>query len=346
MRVKSFSKFVSFFLIITMTIALIVTTLPIFSNAAEPHSLTLICTSSEVKMPDMNWNIYRVGERGENGSFKLTGDFADYPVSLANLSSASASQDAADTLENYAVIVSIACMNSGKTNSEGSITFSSIDSGLYLLSGSNKVIGDKLYDPSPILIEVSDSDEIFDMVSYPKIKVRELPSSSTVLYSVSKVWLNDEHYLQGRPKSIIVGLYRDGVFQEEITLNDLNNWTYTWMSDTMAEWRIVEVQVPEYYYVVYRANATQYVAVNTYDNTGTQDETTQFTTEDNTMDTSETETTVTETKTGTDKNNNPPKETGDSKKLPQTGQLWWPVPILLTGGLVLIVIGSKLRSKK
>ena len=33
-------------------------------------------------------------------------------------------------------------------------------------------------------------------------------------------------------------------------------------------------------------------------------------------------------------------------KLPQTGQLWWPVPVLAGAGLVLVVVGFRLHSKK
>ena len=40
-------------------------------------------------------------------------------------------------------------------------------------------------------------------------------------------------------------------------------------------------------------------------------------------------------------NTPPPTEPGkpDQPSLPQTGQLWWPVPLLLVGGLLLVVIG-------
>ena len=31
--------------------------------------------------------------------------------------------------------------------------------------------------------------------------------------------------------------------------------------------------------------------------------------------------------------------THHNTRLPQTGQLWWPVPVLLAGGLVLVIIG-------
>ena len=43
--------------------------------------------------------------------------------------------------------------------------------------------------------------------------------------------------------------------------------------------------------------------------------------------------------------NTPGNPPGDTPKLPQTGQLWWPVPILGSGGLLLIAIGARLRRK-
>lgn len=36
---------------------------------------------------------------------------------------------------------------------------------------------------------------------------------------------------------------------------------------------------------------------------------------------------------------------GSSEKLPQTGQLWWPVPVMSAGGLVMLVVGAKLHEK-
>lgn len=35
----------------------------------------------------------------------------------------------------------------------------------------------------------------------------------------------------------------------------------------------------------------------------------------------------------------------ESEKLPQTGQLWWPVPVLVLGGLIFVAIGLKLWKK-
>ena len=44
-------------------------------------------------------------------------------------------------------------------------------------------------------------------------------------------------------------------------------------------------------------------------------------------------------------NNPPPKTTTPPPKLPQTGQLWWPVPFLAAGGILLILIGILKRMR-
>ncbi len=61
----------------------------------------------------------------------------------------------------------------------------------------------------------------------------------------------------------------------------------------------------------------------------------------------QTYTTVVSPPPGGDTPGNPPGDTPGNppEKLPQTGQLWWPVPILGGAGLLLIAIGAKLRRK-
>lgn len=54
-------------------------------------------------------------------------------------------------------------------------------------------------------------------------------------------------------------------------------------------------------------------------------------------ETDPTETTAPDETTEPDKPTDPPKPSGG--KLPQTGQLWWPVPVLLLAGIMLVLIG-------
>lgn len=64
----------------------------------------------------------------------------------------------------------------------------------------------------------------------------------------------------------------------------------------------------------------------------------------------QTYTTVVSPPPGTPSGGNPPANPpanppGDVPRLPQTGQLWWPLPFLCGGGLALILIGTRIRRK-
>ena len=50
----------------------------------------------------------------------------------------------------------------------------------------------------------------------------------------------------------------------------------------------------------------------------------------------------TETEKKTEKESETPK-TPDKPKLPQTGQLWWPVPLLIAAGIAFILTGALRR---
>lgn len=303
-----------------MMFCLAASVLPAIAKAAEPRNMTLICRSSDVDLADMPWNIYLVGERTVENSLQLTGDFAEYPVSIGNLTSTSELQDAADTLENYAVIDKITPLSTGKTDENGSLCFDGLEIGIYLIAGESITIGETKYIPSPTLLEVSASDEVYDITVYPKIQEHKTITSDKTVYTVKKVWVGDENDLSVRPESIVLQFYCGENLDREITLSDENDWSYTWESDVESVWNIKELNVPENYSVVYRGNEVQYLVVNTYK--------------------ASVGTTVAATSAAIGKN-----EAGGTTKLPQTGQLWWPVPVLIALGLILIVVGARLHAK-
>lgn len=67
--------------------------------------------------------------------------------------------------------------------------------------------------------------------------------------AVKKVWENEEGYGNVRPASIDVQLLQDGEIIETVTLNEANNWAYTWkhMDIKHYKWEVKEVNVPEGY---------------------------------------------------------------------------------------------------
>jgi hypothetical protein len=289
-----------------------------------------------------------VGSRADN-SYVLEGDFAEYPVSLADLSS-SAIQEAANTLENYAEIDGISPVASGKTDENGEAVFGNLEKGLYLISGESVTIDDVIYTPAAALVEISaDENGSYDLSVYPKFELNQ-PEPAPSEYSVKKIWSGDSD-LSVRPDSVTVDIYNGETLAETVTLDESNDWSYSWTSaDSEAEWR-VEEQVPEGYTVVYREDGAAFEIENTY-------QTTDSSVPDSSIPDSsapDSSTPDTSSDTGTDSNaisstpdtsSTPGTTSSTPEKIPQTGQLWWPVPILSAAGIVLVAIGWRLHVKK
>lgn len=289
--------------------------------SAEIGSLTLVCENDDLVISGMEWNIYRIGSHLDTDEFVLEGDFAEYPVSFDDLS-VSAIQDAANTLENYAKLDGIIPIANGVTADDGTLTFDGLEKGLYLLSGEKLTLDGMICIPAAAIVEIrTDENGSYDLTVNPKFEVEE-PVPTPSEYSVSKVWAGDDN-MDVRPDSITVDIFADGELAETVTLNEDNGWTYSWTSENDAEWSVEERDVPAGYKVVYRSEGADFEIVNTYE-------------------------TSSSTGGGTDSKITSVPDTTSStpEKIPQTGQLWWPVPVLSIAGLVLIAIGWRLHSKK
>lgn len=116
----------------------------------------------------------------------------------------------------------------------------------------------------------------------------------------------DKGYENRRPKSVKVTLLQNDTAYDSQTLNDANGWMYTWE------------ELPKY-----DANGTEIVwsvredAVTGYIPSVRQNGFTLVIT-----------------------------NTIDKQKLPQTGVLWWPVPVLAAAGLAFVIVGMASKKKK
>ena len=103
-------------------------------------------------------------------------------------------------------------------------------------------------------------------------------------------------------------------------LNQENQWSYTWENlSTEAQWSVVESKVPEGYYVSTDREESTIVVTNTAK------------------------------QPVSDKKNTKDQSKKTEAKLPQTGQLWWPVLVLLLTGIICIIVGgsfSRTNNKK
>lgn len=125
---------------------------------------------------------------------------------------------------------------------------------------------------------------------------------------VLKVWKKDNK--KSRPKSIEVCLLRsDGIVVDKVVLNSDNQWSTTWDHlSTSYTYRVMETTVPS----GYKESCTREKDTIVLTNTG------NFT----------------------------DKVEKKDEVLPNSGQLWWPVPVLLFVGLVLFGLGRHLKNEE
>lgn len=295
----------------------------------EKDCSVTLAFGKEGGFPGVSFRIYRTAEISAEGSFRLTGSFADYPVSLKGLDS-SGWRALAQTLEAYTARDHIEPLAQGVTGEDGRVSFYGLPTGLYLVCGDIYKNGSVTCTPQPVLISLpslTDGEWNYEAGASVKYDTSTTPGGGgggggkeedTVTLRALKVW-RDEGYQDQRPEEVTVQLLDDGELYDEVVLNEENNWRHTWEDlEKGIRWQLVEEDVPEGYTVSVRKEGITFVAENTR---------------------------VTELEDGdTPLGGLPTYDTilpGDVPLgfLPQTGQLWWPVPILAALGLILFAAG-------
>ena len=117
---------------------------------------------------------------------------------------------------------------------------------------------------------------------------------------------DDKGYESKRPKSVQVTLLQNGTAYDTQTLSETNGWQYTW--DKLPKY---DKNGREISWTIREVSVSGYVSSvrqNGYTFVLT-----------NTL---------------------------NKQKLPQTGVLWWPVPVLACGGLTFLIVGTLSRKKK
>ena len=347
--------------------------IPITVSADNDKSIILNCTKDGTILDGMEWKIYRVGQR-EGGDFVLTGDFASYPVDIKDMSAENIIA-AAQTLDSFSIADNIPVLASGVTDASGTLAFNGLNEGLYMAVGKRVKKDGYTYIPSPLLLEVSSEKTTFSFDAYPKI-VRATLSGKATSHTVRKIWLDNDDSFEARPTYVTVDLFRDGELFDTVTLNEENNWQHRWSSlENEYDWKVVERKIPVDYEVRIEYNETQYLIRNRHKTVMDWGEVTRPVTTTTTTTTtappvitgsdvgSSTETThsaveltsstattlTTAVSTLPPTSAQPPQSTytgGGRSKLPQTGQLWWPVAPLGLGGTLMVFTGMRLRSKK
>lgn len=296
---KQFKNLISCLLLICMVILVA----PISANAIDESRLTV-----RYEVGQTEFKFYKIASFSETGVYDLEEPFNKYSDTISGLNhlenmDTEGWRKLASTLKNI-VKTDIQPVKIMKTDNKGLLIWDGIPKGLYLILGEKTSDGTYEYTPSPVLVTVPNRDKEGNWTSDVVIhhnKVLKKEITKFMDLSVTKIW-NDEGYEEKRPSSIEVTLYKGEEPYETITLNEENSWNYEWKDIPVEDWSVKEDNVPEGYQVAYPEEGEDVFIENTY---------------------------VEKEK---------PKET-PNKKLPQTGQLWWPVPILTTLGLMAFIIG-------
>ena len=290
-------------------------------NMDQKVALTIFYQNETIPIVGAPFEIYQVATLDEYGEFGITEEFSKYNVEIPDKNEA-AWKTLAATLEGYVLRDQMVSFDHGVTNENGVLSFPTegkkLTQGLYLILGRRFTQDGRYFDAAPSMVILPELDaqtkaSIYDVKVNPKFHSEEVPKEPTaVTRKVLKIW-DDDGYEKERPQNISVQLLEDGKVCDTVILNADNNWRYSWTNlENNHSWTIVEKEMDSYSVKMTREGIT-FVLTNTYDG---------------------------------DSDIPATKETSDvssGKKLPQTGQLWWPVPVLLCMGLLFVVLGLMFR---
>lgn len=289
-----------------------------------PLSLTIQCNGHKEPVPGIEYRLFRVADMADDGSYSLAPKFRDYPVELNSEIDA---RSLAVTLEGYIAADKIPADDRAFTDNSGSLTFPAngkkLSRGLYLVTCDDFEHDGHSYEAEPILVNLPSIDlegkEVRAVKLAPKHNSYPDGTDSLELH-VIKVW-KDEGHEKKRPAEIEVRLHGDGELYDTVILNAQNNWRWHWTGlDHNVKWTVTEKPVEGYSVSVSREGVT-YVITNTYNGEeppGDGDE---------------------------DPDDDDKDGDKDKEKLPQTGQLWWPVAPLAGAGLILTAAGLISRKR-
>lgn len=265
-----------------------------------------------------------------------------------------------DLLDEYIKQNNIPFAKDGISDKQGKTYYTGLELGVYYVH-SDKIVKDEythsfvnfVY-PVPILVK-DDKTGVISPNYSPEAEPKKARVKNDVEThcSIQKQW-NDGGYAN-RPASVVFEIYCDGELMETVTLSSSNNWYHEWQNLGAHDYTVREIGIADGYsssISVYQKPGTHdfvYTCVNSRGGGDNPPPPPDNPPPDNPPP------------------DNPPPEGGvlgairdlpqvlgavralpqvlGARRLPQTGQLWWPLPILVIAGIFFIVKGIKKNAK-
>lgn len=322
------------------------------------------------------FRIYRAADISDTDGFTLSGDFAGCNVVLNKLDT-EGWEKAAETVYQYVKERKISYTASAHTDSLGTAGFDGLTSGLYLVEGDACIVNEHTYTPTPFLVSLpgrQQNDEwTYSVTADAKYTDNYNPPEETKgTLKVIKSWEGDTD--ADRPGRITVELFHEKTHNRTVTLSRAGNWTYTdeQISTSLldGDWSVEEVKVDGYVMkdadVSVEGRTVTITITNTKDIPDTPGPSGTPGPSDTPGPSGNPETPGTPGPSGTpgstyslNRPDNPnssgqtdgqeyskKSSSGAKLKLPQTGMLWWPVPVLYLAGIVMVAAGLYIRREK
>lgn len=298
---------------------IVVCALTIPASGTETCSLTVHCDET-YDLTGLEFALYRVDKLAKDDTARLRSAYAYYPVDISG-TTAEELQDAAYTLAGYVQLYDPKADQILTVDKNGTAQADGLAPGLYLMMSQPLQVEDGGYVTTPQLLtlpyETAAGEELYNLEITPKARVNR-DSGERISVKVLKTW-NDEGSQTLRPDNITVYLLCNGDIYDTVTLTAEDNWRYTWENLNEGQWTVVEEPLGNYTVTVEMEGSTLLIT--------------------NTPVTQIPESTEPATPT------TPTTPTTSTTTIPQTGLLWWPVPVLLAVGAVLILLGWAMGRK-
>lgn len=328
--IKVYKAFAAVFVIVCMAIYIDFGQIHI-SAQQYAGNITLKCEYAGVPLKDMEWNVYKAADISDSG-FIISDKFSQFPV-VFDTSSQEKTKNLAFTLQSYVLALKPVPDRTLKTSSDGTAVFDNLEKGCYLAVSGTVVSDDTVYYASPVLVNIPDTDgSESSVLSVPKTESVKLHQDSFDMN------ITVEHKWQKPSESseVTVILIKDGTEYDRAVLNKDNDWSYTWGHvPEDGRWTVIKVNPDKNWTVSYELDTRtdgstkncRFIILSDTDIPQAESG-------------SETGETVPESES-----TGPANDSYISGSLPQTGQLWWPVPVLSFLGTAVFASGWYLYNK-
>lgn len=264
-------------------------------------SLTVYFGKEDAGFAGVSYRLYRVAEVTEDAAFTPTEAFAGYPVTFDGLDS-SGWRALSQTLAGYAARDGLEPDGVAETAKDGNASFVALPVGLYLVSGEQHEEDGFLYTPEPFLICLPDRGEGEDHWNYDAAASCKFDSETAL----------DTSSVERKVVKVWKDAGREQRRPQQIAVQLLKDGA-VYDTVTLSEangWQHVweKLDADAQWQVTERCTPDGYV-----------------------VSVSREQTTFTMTNTYQEKD--------DTPRLPQTGMLWWPVPLLAGAGMLLFFAG-------